>query len=117
MSKKTIPKVPNFTIPLDPSVAVSLWECDECGSKLWFSQEQAADVGTPVCGMCDQDMVLAENKVELTGAEVAVIVDLATFALADADIYDTKAREHGLSDKDMKALQEKLNVIRQTVWQ
>lgn len=110
------PKVPQGCVPIDPSAGVSLWECPQSGhGKVWFSQASAAEVGTPICGECDNDMVLSKNKEELTADELLIAISLATFAMADSEVFDATAREHRIKDTKMKEFQEKLNRIRDSL--
>lgn len=39
------------------------WECTECGFKCIWSYEDLAEMGTPQCPDCDDDMsLIAEGK-------------------------------------------------------
>jgi len=110
-----VPELPNSVLPADHSHVACLWECEECGAKAWWTGKDVIN-GSPMCVECDVDMILSkDNSLSLTGRELAAVVDLASIALADADIYDEKASQLGMCDADMKVLQEKLNVIRNAI--
>lgn len=114
---KKIPALPNFVLPADHGHVACLWVCPECDAKVWWTGEDTL-TGSPMCCKCDIDMVLSEDmSLALTGRELGVLLELASIALADADIYDGEASRLGMCDADMKVLQTKINVIRETIRQ
>jgi len=80
-------EVRGFTAPL----CRGTWECPECGETVEVFYEDLADIGTPICGVCDCEMDL--GTVECRGhsfllAAARAAVEAVNELIAEDDPFD-----------------------------